>query len=813
MAESDRISILERIAGAWNAAGLRYGVAHGLEAYPQRLGRDIDVMIERPDLSRAVELCRTILAEDGWSVVEPPNVWRARWVFAVRRDDAVEIDLIPALTWGPVALCTGRGALGHRKGPFEISLSGAFAKCVLIRLLGGVEVRVPSEDVLASDEVWRACGVVLGRARSESLRSALAVGATGELLTTFRLYRRAALTRAGARPARAVAATAAKAATAVLDHRWHAAPVVSVLGPDGVGKSSALASVECALPQFFTAPTIRHSRPGILRPLAVLLGRAGSDRPGGSAPRRSPGRGQLLRALYYWPDYAFGPAIRDYPECNRVHPVIYDRSAIDMVVDPVRYAFSSPRFPWLTVRTSPRPDAVIALVDQPAAVRARKPELDESEIARQVETLFELLDVGAVDYCVPVSDGTDVAVAGIAQAVVDAFMSRDRAGARVSTELQAMLRAVGFESAPRATARHVMLRLPGGRAYVLDAKDARSLRRSAEMISAGSWKARVGRRVLAMRASGFLVRLVGVPLELSRDGSSLVSDVIGVGDRDVDIAVCFSLGAPGPSRKPVALVSGAGLGDYVLKYGWNDSSRAHVRAEHAALGNPAFRSLGVALPEALSLHVSHGVTVGVQTSVPGSILDGDAAWGEEVIRFTCSAIKSRSSVSAYSESEMYGSLEESAEACDHAIARSVARELLRECSKVYGDVEIVSAPAHGDMVPWNAKRKDGAIALLDWEWAELSAPAGWDVVHYFAQANRLLRLVGPVSLANGLLESGDLGAMLSSCGIDSRTRPALVATYLTRQLLRSVSGSAAAVPTIRYYAAACAAVVQWLWCK
>lgn len=59
----DKIAILEAIAEAWNRAEINYGVAHGLEGYPQTVGRDLDILIQEDHVKRAINIACKVLIE------------------------------------------------------------------------------------------------------------------------------------------------------------------------------------------------------------------------------------------------------------------------------------------------------------------------------------------------------------------------------------------------------------------------------------------------------------------------------------------------------------------------------------------------------------------------------------------------------------------------------------------------------------------------------------------------------------------------------------------------------------------------------
>lgn len=146
--ERRRVALAEAIASSWAARSLRYAVVHGLERYPERIGRDLDVVLDRQDVRAAVEAAVACGREHGfgtplhrWShwglyqlaLLDPGSstalaldllctsrVWRAKWV---RVADGPLLDRIAA----------GDGQVG----PFRVSTEGRFLKSCVRPLLCG----------------------------------------------------------------------------------------------------------------------------------------------------------------------------------------------------------------------------------------------------------------------------------------------------------------------------------------------------------------------------------------------------------------------------------------------------------------------------------------------------------------------------------------------------------------------------------------------------------------------------------------------------------------------------------------------------
>jgi hypothetical protein len=69
MESKERVNITENIAIKWNEKGIKYVIAHGIENYPAKIGRDLDVIIYPKHQKFAVQIALNILQLNGWQTV------------------------------------------------------------------------------------------------------------------------------------------------------------------------------------------------------------------------------------------------------------------------------------------------------------------------------------------------------------------------------------------------------------------------------------------------------------------------------------------------------------------------------------------------------------------------------------------------------------------------------------------------------------------------------------------------------------------------------------------------------------------------
>lgn len=170
--------------------------------------------------------------------------------------------------------------------------------------------------------------------------------------------------------------------------------MIAVLGVDGSGKSSVIGATRPILDAATHRSLVTyHLRPGLLPALAQLLSPGRGTRSSVvTEPHGLPASGRavsLVRLLYLLADYVIGywfivrPKIAKQPTV-----VLFDRYAVDLMIDPRRFRIDLPK--WL-LRTAvcivPKPHLYICLVGSPAVISRRKSELSLQETARQVAEL------------------------------------------------------------------------------------------------------------------------------------------------------------------------------------------------------------------------------------------------------------------------------------------------------------------------------------------------------------------------------------------------------------------------------------------
>lgn len=153
-----------------------------------------------------------------------------------------------------------------------------------------------------------------------------------------------------------------------------------LLGPDGAGKSSVIASIGDGVAAGFAGCDTYHLRP-------ALFGK-GREATANCDPHAKSARGTLVtigKMAYLLAANWLGYLMRVRPRVERGTLVVFDRYFLDGLIDPRRY-----RLPqscgWLVALVEsllPKPDLYVVLDAPPMVLQERKQEVTPVEAARQ----------------------------------------------------------------------------------------------------------------------------------------------------------------------------------------------------------------------------------------------------------------------------------------------------------------------------------------------------------------------------------------------------------------------------------------------
>jgi hypothetical protein len=436
-------TLLEAVATAWNGEGICYAVAHGLERYPHGCGRDLDVLIRSDQVERALGIAEEVLAASGARVARPSPLWGPRIIAGCGgpAPQMLEIHALPGISWANV-LMVDHPQPTTSLGPFKIDPWVSVAKRVMLRILSRSTDRFRergSELIMTDAELAHASARLpdlFGPVLAQEVLHAIASATVADLERVAPSLRRAAVARsAWHHPRRSVALVWGSLIRKLKGPLTPCAPVVALVGPDGVGKTTVLNRVASDGRLVFTDVVMRHWRPGLLPPLGRLLHpTAGTANSPGGPPRRRPGPLRLFRIAYYFSDFLLGGVFKDRVDSSRQRLVLYDRWFTDMTVDPLRYGLRSARGLSLLLRFLPKPDLVILLTDLPERIHRRKAELPLEEIERQLRAWRDWVEEGHVQpIAVTIMEPAEISRRVVAL-ISEAFLEKNGVGSTSDRE-------------------------------------------------------------------------------------------------------------------------------------------------------------------------------------------------------------------------------------------------------------------------------------------------------------------------------------------------------------------------------------------
>ena len=514
---------------------------------------------------------------------------------------------------------------------------------------------------------------------------------------------------------------------------------IALVGPDGVGKSTVIEllreSLRRDLP--WLAVEVRQWRPGLLPNLRDLA--SGQRTSADHGPRRTPGRFRLLRLAWYLLDYLVGSLWKDWIRCPETALIVYDRCALDMQVDPVRFALSSKAGTKLLWRITPKPDLVILLEDDPQRILQRKQELAAFEMEEQQAEWRRLSELGVVHAAIRVDAGAEEIAGRVRQLALDA-LSRRHAERDPARDTVAWLRETVLGSSGPALRDFLPVPSRGGIKVLIPATPRKVAAQALSLYSTQRASAHLART--AMRAGLY----AGVGQMLLRDRVSLptagleqcLREVIG----DERALVAIAPGTPGPRRKPTfQVMSAAGEVLAYAKQGCNPVTNGLVRNEAEMLRLLAGRTFSTAIvPRLLGLTSMGGSPIVILKGTdcgrsPAPRLD------ERHLQFLTELARVECSRGAAPLPERLRIAEEAMREADFPWYASLMN---RAHDFVWP--RLAGVPmffTHGDFAPWNIRESNGHLLIYDWEDAGPGLPAADLFCFVFSTAVELRHHDGP----------------------------------------------------------------------
>ncbi len=393
-------ALLARVLELLDRDGLQYCILHGYDAYPDHVTGDVDILVAAESVPmRLAELLRGAQEHLGARVVQ----WfadRAHFVVLQTKGAdgtpvmlqlhvSTEYDVADRLIKEGNAILRKRRR--HDRGFWIPSASAEFV-CILANRLGKGKLEQKHTDQLAKlwSENREGCAHEMFRFLSAGKARMVADAAEANDWALVRdrlpdlqkeLLRMSAMRKPMSFAGRFLVSQARRVHRFVMpESGLH----VVFLGPDGVGKSTTIETVQNRVADAFLSvkyQTFARS----------LLANKPKESPHSLPPRSK--AASLLKVAWWLNCYTLGYFKSIHPTRSRGGLAINHRYLIDAVVDPNRYRYSGPaKLLWGIWAVAPKPDLMVFL-DAPAdVIWARKKETTAEETARQRDAYRALAD-------------------------------------------------------------------------------------------------------------------------------------------------------------------------------------------------------------------------------------------------------------------------------------------------------------------------------------------------------------------------------------------------------------------------------------
>ncbi|MBQ1027085.1 hypothetical protein [Micromonospora sp. C95] len=306
-------------------------------------------------------------------------------------------------------------------------------------------------------------------------------------------------------------------------------------------------------------------------------------------------------------------------------------------------------------------------------------------------------------------------------------------------------------------------------------------------------KLRAARAVLGLAARAgavdrapFPVLTVALPVGLD-PAEALLAERVGA-ELGTPVHAAIGVRPPDPNHKPtLQLFDGRGEPRGYAKIGWNEATRALVTAEAAALREVAGLAGTAGHPGTTRLLTEFtwgGQAVAVVEPLPARIrgVSGDPppdpAALLAVARRGRPPAPARPLAGSPFLARLTGQARRAADTVGERASAAVA-----DLTRRHGDVAVEFGHWHGDWVPWNLGRHEGALVAWDWEHSGPEVPVGFDLAHDAFQRSLVAR-GEPAAEAARQVDTW-LGRHGDALGLDRAGQRLVADAYLVEMWLRT----------------------------
>jgi len=566
--------------------------------------------------------------------------------------------------------------------------------------------------------------------------------------------------------------------------RYPTGMLITILSPDGGGKSSVSKEVLDKLLGLFRATKYIHWRPGLLPQLRALFNRTeGEVSPYVTRPHSVGNQNRIvsfLRWVYYSLDFIVGYYLKLLPMKIQTTAIMMDRYYYDIIIDPMRYGFNLPN--WLLkiiLPIIPKPDLSIFLDNSPEVLHTRKHELPLDELERQVKSwrrfLHRLPNVCIVTTNKPI----DEVVNEVTKIILNKRAEMTRKMLKIGPEEAAYIW--------KSELSNSYVALPSK-------KNCRWLIPTNPILAKKAWDLYLPYSFLgkfyknAFRLSlsiGFFAqnRLTPETTEVSEKLRNCIEDTL---ERS-DFALAISTGTPSPFRKIAAMIissDGTILG--CVKIGSTLRAIERIKHEVSILKRLTFNGqkfdTKLRVPQCLFDGEFDNAYFLIESPPPFSGKSGDYRFNKYYADILDIIIKNRTAKHKFIESQFHKELKNGIHHYPLSF-RGLLLSSLENLEKRIGNHEVIFALSHGDFVPWNILWNGNEAFMFDWESACLEAPIGIDLVHFLSQTGLLLKKMRGKALNEYITNEKPYEILRGRLELDLMNQEDLLLCYLLKMAI------------------------------
>jgi len=739
------IKLFSELIDFWNQKEISYSIIHGIEEYPLRLGRDIDVFVRKDQIVDLPRFTADFILGKGFFFLVPTYPYDSSVCLIITDFGELEVDFMDRIYYRTSLLADFTSQSEKYKNiPFD--RWGRFSKRSIISLLAGSkkDPLIYKKDL---DQVKNQSIKFLGQKITELLLTIFSQNDTTEIKKKVNRIKYLLFFHSLRSPFTASSIFANSVKNQFLKYVVMSTPIVSFSGPDGIGKSTTINLFKEKKPRFVTEYIVKNWRPHILPRLGRFIGKPTTVEGIGEkniiVPRNKHGQFQLLRVVYYWLDFVLGHYVRDKVNSSKLKLIVYDRSIYDTLINPERFGLKNGFLTKLLVRYSPKPDILFYLSDFAEKIYDRKPELSINEIKRQQKKWIELFLIKnkTIDLVVEINNTPDVIAEYIKFIYLRFWKQKFYPDQFYTDYLTSNYSNALINHEPVPLHKLHILKFKDGRTYFIPNQSYKIYKNSLSLYEAHSSRGKFYKKILLL-----LFPLKNQNLALKKEGSDTAKFYYFVNDLVKEMCdeqfgdglnFAVSLGAPGPFQKPVVKVIGASGNVFCyIKIGVNSKTNNAVKNEVKWLNELVnLQDKGIEIPKIIFKKENKNHFFFAQSSFEKENGYKTKYELDKYLRYF-QLLNQRNIKSEKFNNSQLSLLIASriSQVSQEYLKNTLSGYFNRICNEL-NDREIQFALNHGDFTPWNCRFRNDGLFLFDWEYADDIHPVSWDLIRFLVQTS------------------------------------------------------------------------------